>query len=257
MDRTGAVIGPLFVGCAVARSHTFGPAFLALGIPALLALAAVGVAWHFRPRDVTPPSLKPPQPLPQLFWIYVLASGLLAAGFLDFTMLGFHFQRTRLFEPQTIPYLYAGAMGVVGITALVCGRLFDRHGVVVLAFGVLVTMLALPLGFLGGRAEGVLAVICWAAGHGVQDATLRAGIAQVVQQLRRVHAWGLSAGVTCARPAVWRTIMKCLGANLIALVVFRVAFKWHRRLVLPAAASARGAVAASRVERSGAWCPSR
>src|SRR6185436_19761012 len=38
MDQTGAVIGPLIVGYAVARSHKFGPAFLILGIPAVLAL---------------------------------------------------------------------------------------------------------------------------------------------------------------------------------------------------------------------------
>ena len=124
----------------------------------MLAILALVVARHFRPRNVTPPSVKPPKPLPDVFWVYVLASGLLAAGFLDFPLLGFHFEHTHLFEPQMIPYLYAGGMGVVGLTALICGRLFDRYGIVVLVVGVLVTMLALPLGFLGGQIGGALAV---------------------------------------------------------------------------------------------------
>ena len=32
-------------------------------------------------------------------------------------------------RPAVIPVLYAGAMGVNGLTALVFGRLFDRYGI--------------------------------------------------------------------------------------------------------------------------------
>jgi predicted MFS family arabinose efflux permease len=181
-----------------------------------------------------------------VFWIYVLASGLLAAGFLDFTLLGFHFQRTQLFHPETIPLLYAGAMGIVGITALVCGRLFDRHGVVVLALGVLVTMLALPLGFLGGRIGGVLAVACWAAGHGVQDATMRSGIAQVVSMNKRGSAFGAFNGVFGVMWFLGSVVMGLLyDRSLVALVVFGLAFQiasaalffWLRRPLAAAAAA--------------------
>ena len=41
MDQTGAITGPLIVAWVVARSHVFGPAFLALGGPAVLALASL------------------------------------------------------------------------------------------------------------------------------------------------------------------------------------------------------------------------
>jgi predicted MFS family arabinose efflux permease len=246
MDQTGAVIGPLIVALSVARSHKFGPAFFQLGIPALLALAALVVARHYRPRNVTPPSVKPTQSLPRVFWMYVLASGLLAAGFLDFTLLGFHFQKTRLFQPETIPYLYAGGMGVVGITALVCGRLFDRHGVIVLCLGVLVTMLALPFGFLGGQIGGVLAVAFWAAGHGVQDATMRSGIAQVVSMNKRGSAFGAFNGVFGVMWFFGSVVMGLLyDRSLVALVVFGLAFQmasvvlfyWLRRPLAAAAAA--------------------
>src|SRR5438067_5808114 len=55
MDQTGAVVGPLFVAWAVARSANFAPAFLYLAGPAFLALAALFLAHHVRPNRGTPP----------------------------------------------------------------------------------------------------------------------------------------------------------------------------------------------------------
>jgi MFS family permease len=226
MDQTGAVVGPLIVAFIVSRDQRFGPAFRDLAIPAALALSAILLARHFRPNKGTPPKAKPAQPLTKVFWIYVMASGVLATGFLDFTLLGFHFEKTHLFAKETIPYLYAGGMGVVGLTALVCGRLFDRHGILVLSLGILVTMLALPLGFLGGPIAGAMAVACWAAGLGVQDATLRSGIAQVVSMNKRGTAFGAFNGVFGVMWFLGSVVMGLLyDHSLVALVVFGLLFQ--------------------------------
>jgi MFS family permease len=191
MDQIGAVVGPLLMALALTRVTGYGPAFLLLGIPAVLALGAILLAWTFRHVPQTPPTPKPPQPLTNVFWWYVVASGLLACGFADWGLLSFHFvDQAGMFAPQYVPLLYSLAMGVVGLTAFVCGRLFDRFGLNVLAIGILITMLALPLGFLGGVTGAILASLCWAAGHGVQDASLRAGIAQVVSMNKRGTAFG-------------------------------------------------------------------
>jgi MFS family permease len=226
MDQTGAIVGPLYVAWAVARDHAFGPAFLNLAFPAALALAALLVARYFRPNKGTPPKPKPEGELSRLFWVYVLGSGLLAVGFIDFPLLGYHFEHTGLFSPQTIPLLYALAMGVVGLTAFVCGTLFDRYGVWVLVIGVLVTMLALPLGFLGGPISAAIGVMCWAAGLGVQDATLRAGIAQVVSMHKRGHAFGAFNGVF---GVMWFVGSAAMGAlysrSLVGLVIFGLVFQ--------------------------------
>jgi MFS family permease len=96
----------------------------------------------------------------------------------------------KLVKPETIPLLYAGAMGVNGVTAMVFGRAFDRFGVVVLVIGILLSIFALPLGFLGGSAAVVGAVACWGIGLGAQDASLRAGISQVVSMNKRGSAFG-------------------------------------------------------------------
>jgi MFS family permease len=247
LDQTGAIIGPLIVAWVVMRSHVFGPAFLALGGPAVLALASLLLAHHFRPDKGHPPKPTADVPLTRIFWIYMIASGLLACGFVDFPLLGYHFEHTGLFASATIPLLYAASNAVIGLTALICGSLFDRHGVPVLVFGVLATMLALPLGFLGGQAAGAVAVLCWGAGMGVQDATLRAGIAQVVSMNKRGHAFGAFNGVFGVLWFIGSSTMGILyNANmLITLVAFGMAlqvaaaltFAWLKRPLAEAAAA--------------------
>jgi len=196
LDQTGAVLGPLMIVAMVARAHSFGPAFLPLAIPAVASLVALFAARRMH-ADVVAPQHQPEQQpnLPKVFWWYVAAAGLLACGFVDFALLAFHFQKTALARPAMIPLLYAGAMGVNGLTAMIFGKLFDRFGTLVLALGILVSVLSLPLGFLGGFGAAAAGVACWAAGLGVQDATLRSGIAQVVSMSRRGTAFGIFNGV--------------------------------------------------------------
>jgi len=189
-DQAGAVIGPLMMAAAVAQLNHFGPAFLRMGLPALGAVIALLVARHMRPVQAVPPPSKGTQVLPKVFWYYVAAAGMLAAGFLDFPLMAYHFQKTHIITPAAIPLLYAVAMAVTGLSALLYGWLFDRWGILVLVVGIFISLLALPLGFLGGRLGAMAAVVCWGAGLGVQDASLRAGIAQVVSMNKRGSAFG-------------------------------------------------------------------
>src|ERR1043165_2062366 len=55
MDQIGAVLGPLLVATAVARSHHFGPAFIWLALPAAGAFIALLLARWARPDKGTPP----------------------------------------------------------------------------------------------------------------------------------------------------------------------------------------------------------
>jgi MFS family permease len=191
MDQTGAVAGPVLMAITVARLHNFAPAFLRLAAPAALAFVAMLAARYVYPQNKgTPPTRKDTAVLPKVYWIYVAAAGVLALGFLDFPLLSFHFENTALVKKEYIPLLYALAMGVNGLTALIFGRLFDKYGIVVLAWGILVSMLALPLGFLGGATAAAIAVGLWGLGLGVQDASLRSGIAQLVSMNKRGNAFG-------------------------------------------------------------------
>ena len=190
MDQTGAVLGPLLMVVMVARTHRFAAAFIALAVPAALALVSLGMARKVHPGRGQPPPTPSTQPLPRLFWLYSISAGVLACGFVDFPLLAYHWQNTGLLAPAVIPLMYAGAMAANGVTALVFGRLFDKHGLLILAGGILVSLLALPLGFLGGSTAAIVSVVCWGTGLGVQDASLRPGIAQVVSMNKRGSAFG-------------------------------------------------------------------
>jgi len=246
MDQTGAVLGPLFVAISVARNHRVGPAFLWLALPAIGAFIALLFARAVSPHRGTPPAAPKQQKLPSVFWVYVGAAGLLALGFVDFPLLAYHFQKNSLTKPEVIPLMYAGAMGVVGLTALIFGRLFDRYGIQVIAVGIVVSLLTLPFGFLGGTIGGYIAVACWATGHGAQDATLRSGISQVVSMNKRGSAFGAFNAVY---GVLWFLGSVAMGLlydhSLMALVIFGSlmqllsagVFIWLRRPLAIAAAT--------------------
>jgi MFS family permease len=221
MDQTGAVLGPLLMVAAVAHWKRFGIAFLPLAIPAFLALLSIIVAHRVYPRQGTPPKVPTITQVPEVFWIYVVGAGVLAMGFIDFPLLAYHLQNEHLVAPEVIPLLYAGAMGVVGLSAYLGGLLFDRLGIVVLAIGTLVSLLSLPLGFLGGSTAVVFGVACWGVGIGLQDATLRAGISQVVSMNKRGSAFGIFNGVYGVLWFVGSVVMGLLyGHSRPALVAF-------------------------------------
>ena len=222
LDQTGAVLGPLLVVAMVARSHGFGPAFLPLAVPAAASLIALFAARAIH-LEAEPRRQHQQQPssLPRVFWLYVVAAGLLALGFFDFALLAYHFQKTALVRPAMIPLLYAVAMGVNGLAALIFGKLFDRYGTIVLVLGIAVSALALPLGFLGGFGAAVAGVACWAAGMGVQDATLRAGIAHIISIQARGTAFGFFNGVFGVSWFLGSALMGVLyDHSVAALVVF-------------------------------------
>jgi MFS family permease len=194
LDQTGAVIGPLFVAWAVARSGSYGPAFLYLAIPAAAALAMLMGARMLAPPQHLPESDlhgRRSAQLPRVFWRYILAAGLLAAGFADFPLIAFHFENTSLARPAIIPVLYSAAMVMNGASAPLFGKLFDRHGLSALSGGIAVSLLALPLAFFGNFAAALAGILCWGAGMGAMDAILRAGISQVVSMDKRGRAFGI------------------------------------------------------------------
>lgn len=223
MDQTGAVLGPLLMAAVVARENTFGPAFLWLALPGIVAFTTLFVARRMQPEEPPAPPEVTEKRIPGFFWVYVAAAGLLAAGFVDFQLLAYHFQKGQLARPFAIPLYYAVAMGVAGVSALVFGRLFDRFGIRVLGIGIAVALLALPLGFLGGPVGAVLSVACWATGLGAQNSILRSGIAQVVSMNKRGTAYGWFNAVYGLLWFAGSVVMGILyDRSITALVVFGI-----------------------------------
>jgi MFS family permease len=141
----------------------------------------------------------------------------------DFPLLAYHFQSANIATQVEIPLLYAGAMAVNGLGALLFGMLFDRIGLYTLVIGVLFSIAALPLGFLGGPVGAIAAVGCWAMSLGAQDACLRAGIASVVSMDKRGGAFGAFNGVYGVMWFAGSVVMGLLYSHsLAALVAFGI-----------------------------------
>jgi predicted MFS family arabinose efflux permease len=228
MDQAGAMIGPLVVAATLAAAWGYRAGFGILLVPALLALGVLIAAWRAypRPADLEPIGAEWPhdgRAFPAIFWIYLVAAGLVAAGYADFALIAYHFDRRHVLSAGWIPVLYAIAMGIQGAAALAFGRLFDRHGMSVLIASVVLSAPFAPLVFLGQIPAAVAGMALWGAGMGAQDTILRAVIATMIPPGRQASAYGLfNAGFGLA----WFLGSAVMGylydVSPIGLVVFSV-----------------------------------
>src|SRR5207248_6501387 len=88
--------------------------------------------------------------------IYLAGAALVAAGFADFALITYHFQRASVIPNTWVPVFYSIAMGLSGLGSLTFGHLFDRVGLWILIPLTLITAAATPLLFLGGFWEAML-----------------------------------------------------------------------------------------------------
>ena len=116
---------------------------------------------------------------------------LLALGFADFPLIAFHLEKTGAIGLDFIPVLYAIAMGVDAIAALVFGRLFDRYGVVVIALAAIFSAFFAPLAFGNTLLFTVSGMVLCGIGMGAQESVMRAAIAEMIPADRRASAYGI------------------------------------------------------------------
>lgn len=132
MDQIGAMIGPIIVAGVLAWKSSYQYGFAVLAVPAVLALAVLAVAriTYPQPHDLEPSfNAGKNIGLRSTFWLYLAAVACIALGFADYPLAAFHMKTTGIVTDKWIPLIYAGAMGVDALSALVLGRLYDRGGV--------------------------------------------------------------------------------------------------------------------------------
>lgn len=245
LDQIGAVGGPLLVAAVLKVGYGFRGGFLALGIPAAVGLAALGLAqWLYpSPRDFEPePEMTPAKGLPKVFWLYLLAAACVAMGFADFPLIALHLQQQSGSDGAGIPLLYALAMGVDALAALGCGWLFDRVGLWSLLGAVAVSAGFAPLAFSGTYALTVLGMVLWGIGLGAQESVMKAAVASMVTPQTRGFAFGLFTSVYGLAWFVGSALMGVLyDFSLPGLVAFSVAAQAVGAAILLAVAGQAGA----------------
>ena len=152
-----------------------------------------------------------------------LATGCIAAGFADYPLIAYHFSKAGIFTHEWIPILYAIAMGVDGLSALLFGRLYDRIGMPIIISAVAIALPFAPLVFLGDFKMGLIGMILWGIGMGAQESVMKAQIANMSSVRLRGTAFGtfnMSFGVFWF---VGSVIMgRLYDYSIMALVIFSV-----------------------------------
>lgn len=194
LDQFGALFGPLAVAAILAFKGEYRFAFAALLVPGLICLGLLMVARFVYPRpqdmEEEPPNVQT-KGLPRVFWIYLAGAALVAAGFADFPLIAYHFQKASSVSPHWVPIAYAVAMAVSGTGSLIFGRLFDRFGIAILIPLTLLSALFAPLVFLGGFWAALAGTALWGLGMGVHESIIPAAVAPMVPPQRRASAYGL------------------------------------------------------------------
>ncbi len=222
LDQVGAVAGPLIVSFILTvTNNSYGPALGVLVIPGLMALCILFTlkrkvpdarvfeddASETEKSPSTEPATQDVQAnpsenghavvtasgklkLPGTFWAYTIFCGLALAGVGTFGVMSYHMITTGLVADATVPILYAIAMAVDAVFALVTGSLYDKISTKALYFLPVVSALIPCFMYTWNLSSMITGVVLWGAGMGIQESTMRAAVADMVPSHKRATAYG-------------------------------------------------------------------
>jgi predicted MFS family arabinose efflux permease len=194
LDQAGATIGPLLMALILYLNGGFRAGFAVLLIPALCCLGTLLIARlsHPRPHELEKSAEHTfaTTKFARAYWMYFAAGALIAAGFADFALIGFHFQKADAVPRELIPLFYAVAMASGALSSIPLGRLFDRFGANVSLLAFFISAAAGPLVFLGTFTIALIGMIFWGIGMSAQGALLQAMLTHVIPAQKRSTAFG-------------------------------------------------------------------
>lgn len=194
LDQLGGVLGPLIMTFVLFIHQPYSLGFLILFIPAIISLFFLGLGQNSYPHPQhleTATAEITTAKIPNLFWVYLIAAGLMAAGYADFPLMAFHFQKIGMMSPPWIPVFYMIAMGISAASALFFGWVYDRKGIVSLMIAIPLSALFAPFAFYHGFKMAFIGMILWGIGIGAQRSLLKAIIGDMIPKSRRGSAYGL------------------------------------------------------------------
>ncbi len=232
LDQIGAFLGPVLLYLVMlfqtegSTFHKYAVCFAFTAIPGAITLILLLVTKHKFPN---PEQFEPepkeyiPFKMKKEFVLYIAGISLFAFGFIDYSLIIMHVSNTYaglssgLAETSSIvttgnlPLLYAGAMLVDAVSALVFGYLYDRMGVKVLAISTLISAPFALLIFGGHSVASLLAgIVLWGVGMGAQESILKAAVSTMVPKTSRATGYGI---FECSFGVFW-----FLGSTLLGVL---------------------------------------
>ncbi|MEM1642129.1 MAG: MFS transporter [Desulfurococcaceae archaeon] len=237
LDQVGAFLGPLMVAFAVAY-FGYRWAFILLLVPGVASLALVVFSYRLYPTLRSVSMKKPTSTLRRIdkaYWIYVVASGFLALGFMHWAIASYYLKSMNIASDYEIGLIYAAAMLVDAAVAVPLGILYDKAGFKVfialplLSFAFLSLIFALPA--LPRFFIYVLA-LPWGIVMCSEESVMRAALARIVEPSNRPIAYGVFSVTFGAFWAVggyiYTTLLSTptialsygLASNMVSLVLY-------------------------------------
>ena len=209
LDQIGAFLGPFFLYVVMlfktegTTFEIYSRCFAYLAIPGVITLILL---IYTKKRFPNPEHFEPepkeyiPFKMKDSFIFYIIGISLFSFGFIDYSLIIMHVSKNLnvltngvgLINMETIPLIYAGAMLVDAISALIFGIMYDRNGVKAL---VVSTIISAPFslfifGFNNIYAV-LLGIILWGVGMGAQESILKAAVTSVVPKSSRATGYGI------------------------------------------------------------------
>lgn len=197
LDQIGAIGGPLLIALFLYLKRGYRSSFAILFIPAILTLMVLFLAkWRYPAQSVSASRAElskesSKEKLPVIFWLYTLFIVFSLGGYAPFQIISYHFKNQSIISDAQIPLLFAFAMGIDGIVALIIGRTYDRIGLTSL-FAIPIVSIFIPFfAFSSHYSFAWIAMALWGTVMGMQETIMRAAIADMVSINSRGMAYGI------------------------------------------------------------------
>ena len=213
LDQIGAFLGPVLLYLVMlfqtdgSTFEIYSKCFAVLAIPGAVTLVLLIITRckfpnpeHFEPE----PKEYIPFKMKKEFILYIAGISLFAFGFIDYSIIIMHVSRTytglasglsetsSLVTTGSLPLLYAGAMLVDAVAALVFGLLYDKNGVKALVWS---TVISAPFAVFVFAFDSVpmllLGIALWGVGMGAQESILKAAVTSMVPKASRATGYGI------------------------------------------------------------------
>ena len=213
LDQIGAFLGPVLLYLVMLFKTTgttfeiYSTCFAVLAIPGAITIIMLLVT---RRKFPNPEKFEPeakefvPFEMKKSFKYYIVGISLFAFGFIDYSLVIMHISRnftsiagglaetSSIINSGTIPILYAGAMLVDAVAALIFGYMYDKKGVKVLVLSTIISAPFSAFVFMGKSVPMVLVgVVLWGIGMGAQESILKAAVTTMVPKSSRATGYGI------------------------------------------------------------------
>lgn len=195
MDQIGAIAGPLIFTAIFAYVVDYNLGYTIMWIPFVLLLGVLIVARVLVPHpekfETAKVTTNLPDNLTRTFWLYTVFSAFAIIGFASFPVVAYHLKANAIVSDAAIPLLYAVAMGVDAVCAIIIGKLYDKKGLSVLMVIPVISAIVPILAFTFNWIAVTIGIILWGVVMAIHETIMRAAIADLTSLKKRGTGYGI------------------------------------------------------------------